>query len=145
MTYSRQFTGTVNKAPSGDEFTNNSGSSLSRLTPVSIDSNGNVNLIDITDENLSTVSVGIVAEDTLAGQDGDYVTNGTIKDVSLAFDFGDSIFVSPTGGLTNVNPDVGVGGFAEGDFVIFVGVLAKNKANPLKKDLLVNIDIRAQL
>lgn len=140
MTYARRFVGTVSKAPTGTDFTNGTGSFLAKGTPVAVnDVTGEVDLVDVSDTDISTIA--IVAEDTPDGSIGELIFNGKLEDISISANFGDVIVVSKSGGLTNIDPEPGVGGFVSGDLVIVIGVVAKNNVDPLKKDLFVNIDI----
>jgi hypothetical protein len=144
MTYSRKFVGNVNKAPAGGDFTNNTGSFLAELTPVSINAvTGYVDLIDVSNEDTSVIA--LVANDTPDGQVGELIFNGRVKDVAVTGNFGDVVVVSKSGGLTTIDPEIGVGGFVAGDLVIVIGVLGKNNDDPLKKDLFVSIDISGAL
>ena len=53
----------------------------------------------------------------------------------------DVLYVSKTGGVTNVKPSIGVDGFTAGDVIIRLGVVSKNRDNPSNKDLIVNVAI----
>ncbi len=146
MTYFRKLSGSIAKTPIGDEAINNTGSQLNKGTPIAINySTGEADLVNVSSEIISKASFAVVREDSGTGQPMEYVTNGRIEDIQVAFDFGDPIFISKTGGLTNVPPAIGVGGFQALDFVISVGIIAKNLKDPTKKDLLVNMDVEGQL
>lgn len=146
MTYSRKLSGSLSKVPVGDEAVNNTGSTLNKVTPISINhTTGEADLIDVSLETSARASFAIVREDAADGAPLEYITIGRIEDVSLAFDYGDPVYVSKTGGLTNIPPEIGVGGFISGDFIISVGIIAKNINDPAKKDLIVNMDVEGQL
>jgi hypothetical protein len=125
-------------------YKNATGSTIAALTPVIIDTNGDYAPINVALDT-STAIAGITAASILDMAYGDIVSNGRIADVSTAFNFGDTLYVSKTGGLTNVQPNIGGGGFIAGDFVIRVAVIAKNRLNPSNQDILVNINIIGQL
>jgi hypothetical protein len=140
MTYSRKTSGTSVTLPVGESPSNWTGLNLPKLTPVCIDpSTGYVSKVDVSDEEKSRTVYGILAQTSFSGNTADVVTTGRIIDVAVTGNFGDSIYVSKIGGLTNVPPVVGSNGFLSGDFSIEVGFLAKNLANPLQKDLVVRI------
>ena len=146
MTYFRNLSGSVSKVPTGGTATNNTGSLLSKGTPVSIDeTSGDIELIDVSNEDSSKAGFAVVRIDSPAGSSLEYVTSGKIEDISVAFNFGATVYVSKSGGLTDVAPAIGVGGFVEGDFMIMIGRVAKNNSDPLKKDLLVNIEPPIQI
>jgi hypothetical protein len=73
------------------------------------------------------------------------VTSGRLQDVTVSGTFGDSMFISKTGGLTHIKPSIGVNGFVAGDFVVAVGIVVKNETNPLLSDLLINLRVVGQL
>ncbi|HLD91600.1 MAG TPA: hypothetical protein VI911_11435 [Patescibacteria group bacterium] len=146
MTYSRSLAGSISTAPQGDEGLNSTGSSLNKATPVSINhTSGEVDIIDVSNEASARASFAVVREDSADGQPVEYISNGRLKDVSLSFDYSDVIYVSKLGSLTNIAPSVGVGGFVSGDFIVRVGIIAKNLSDPLKKDLVIDMEVEGQL
>jgi len=145
MTYFRRFAGSVSRAPMGNEAVNNTGSTLNKAIPISIDDEGNVDLIDVSSEASSRSSFAVVRENALDGSPVEFITVGRVEDINVVFGFGNTIYVSKIGGLTDVSPVVGVGGFESGDFVIRIGIIAKNLKDPSKKDLIVSIGIEGQL
>lgn len=147
MSYNPNYTGSSTDVLSkitGAFVDNNSGGTLTKGTPVRIDSVGNLNIIDVSSEIESLAIVGVIFEDVLNTEQGRLICNGRLDDIS-GFTFGDSIYVSKTGTLTNTKPDIGVGGFVAGDFIIRIGVISKNEINPGQDDLLLNITITGQL
>jgi hypothetical protein len=127
-----------------DNQVNNTGNTLEYLTPVRINISGDLDTIDISQESAMGI-IGIVASNISDSSSGEVISTGKVFNVSLDGDFGDIIYVSKTGGLTNLKPSIGVGGFEAGDFCISIGVLAKNQSNPLQKDLILSIDTVGQL
>lgn len=127
------------------QFKNGTLSTLSALTPVYVNASGDIAAVDPSFESKSFGSVGIVVSDISSAQFGDIACFGRMLNITTSTSFGDILYVSKTGTLTNVKPSIGVGGFISGDWVIRVGVVCKNIATPTNKDLLVNIVVQGQL
>ena len=148
MSYNPNFSG-VASAPSSNSVqtseSNATGGTLNKLTPVRINSSGNMATIDISVEAEALAIAGILDENVLDSDSGSIVNSGRILDIATSAILGDILYVSKTGGITNVKPAIGIGGFVADDFVIRLGVVAKNQDNVLNKDLLVNISIVGQL
>lgn len=125
------------------ELLNNSGSAISGFIPVRANTSGELGLVNVAMESASSI-VGITLTSIPNGNSGDVVTSGKIENIN-SFDLGDVIYVSKSGGLTNTKPEIGVDSFVAGDWIISVGVIAKNQSNPSNKDLFVNIQIIGQL
>lgn len=123
---------------------NNSGLTILQHVPVRLTATGDIAAVDVSDESHVLRIVGISDEMIVTGAYGIVVTQGKVEDIS-SFSFGDYVYVSKTGGLTNILPSVGVGGFAAGDWVVRVGVVGKNEDDPLLKDLFLNMQIVGQL
>jgi hypothetical protein len=146
MTYSRNSSGSVAATPVGDSSINNTGSQLNKGTPVSINYiSGELDLVDVSNEASSKAAFAIVRENSADGESVEYITNGRVEDIDLSFNYGDVIYISKLGGLTNIAPTVGVGGFLSLDFLIIVGIIAKSLKDPTKKDLLVSFEPPHQL
>lgn len=141
MSYSPNALGNKTSA----QHLNNSGGTLTKTTPVRVDSEGNLKSINISQGSEVEALVGLIEKDSGDGEFVSVVQTGIIEDITTSFNFGDRIFMSKSGGLTNIQPDVGVGGFLAGDFVISIGIITKNIENPSKKDLLLYIINRGQL
>lgn len=125
---------------------NQSGGALSSLTPVCIDVAGYIKSLDPSLEADAMAVAGLVVDASIADTaTGNVITEGRLENISTLASFQDALYVSKTSGVTNVKPSVGVGGFVEGDWVIRLGVVARNITNPLQKDLLVNVQIVGQL
>lgn len=127
------------------ELTNQSGSLINALQPITIDSSGYIKAIDVTSEVDAVKTVGLALANIANNSSGEVLVVGRADNVSVPFSFGDYLYVSKTGGLTNSFPTEGVGGFVAGDFVIRVGVVARNTVTPSNKDILVSIGIIGQL
>jgi len=142
MTYSPNFRGNSSAAPSKSVATgllNNTGNTLTKATPVYVNSSGDMAAIDVSSEASALSIVGVVVDDINHSNRGEIAYSGRIEDVSVLGSFGDSIYISKLGTLTNVKPSQGVGGFDIGDWIIRAGVLAKNENNPALKDLILNV------
>lgn len=120
---------------------NNTGNTVFRATPVRLDSGGSMRLIDVSDEAEANAIAGVVRSDISDANQGEVVSGGLLENITTSASIGDIMYVSKVGDLTNIKPSIGVNGFDAGDWVIRLGVVAKNNENPLLKDLLVNIQI----
>lgn len=124
---------------------NDSGSTIPKLTPVCLNTSGKLKLIDVAVQNDALKFVGITENDIPNASFGNIVTNGKIENITTSFDFGDYVYVSKAGGLTNILPSEGVDGFVSEDYVLRVGVISQNETNPLNKDLIINMTIVGQV
>ena len=128
-----------------DARPNNTGATITKGTPVRINTSGELDFIDVSLEDESINVAGVTTQDILDGANGDFLNSGKIPNITTTASFGDTVYVSKTGTLTSTKPSIGVDSFVSGDLVIQVGVIAKNISNPVLKDLIVNIDIIGQL
>jgi hypothetical protein len=148
VTYSPNFRGYTGKGSSRQlqtSFQNGTVSQINKSIPVSVNTSSQIEPIDVSDEASVLAMVGLAGEDIPSAATGLVVDTGRLEEVTTAFAYGDAVYVSKTGGLTNVKPEIGVGSFVEGDFVIFVGVIVKNEFNPLKKDIKLMLSVIGQL
>lgn len=145
MSYNPNFSGIQGTASLSTSETNNTGSTLSKLTPVRIAADGQIATIDVSVEAQALAIAGIVKDDISNSGSGTIINTGRIEDITTAGTFGDILYVSKTGGVTHIKPSIGVDSFVAGDFVIRLGIVTKNTSNPLNKDLIVNILIVGQL
>lgn len=127
------------------EFLNDTGSTIDGLTPVKQLVDGSIDLIDPSVEADIKNLLGVVEDPITDGNKGLVIFSGLIKSITTSFTIGDVIYLSKTGTLTNVVPDIGSEGFQAGDFVVKIGQIVKNKDNPAHKDLLVLMELRGQL
>lgn len=127
------------------ELRNGSSSGLSSLQPVSVDAAGKAVAVDVSNEALCKAFTGITFQGSALNQPVDVVTGGLLENIGTSAAFGSLLYVNKSGGLTNVPPDIGVGGFVAGDWVILVGKIAQNLATPAQKDLIVTPTVIAQL
>ena len=117
--------------------------------PVTINTLGQLAVVDITNEDSSYAFCGITAVDCLIGGTASLAASGNIfYDLPAAFSltgqWGKPIFVSHTGTLTMTKPVVGIGGFLAGDYILFVGVTTKNPSSGTT-DLILNPRVVGQL
>lgn len=124
---------------------NESGSIIPGMTPVRADTSGNMALMDVSSELACLAIVGVTVTDVENMTFGVVSLSGRLLDVTTTASFGDIMYVAKDGSLTNVKPSEGISGFNFGDFVVKVGTVVKNEANPLLKDLFLNISVVGQL
>lgn len=126
------------------EYENNSGSTINALTPVRSISGGIAD-VDPSVESHVTRILGVVNQQINDGFSGDVTFSGLIENITTAIGVDTPVFLSKTGEITQTVPEIGIGGFISGDFVVYIGQITKNTSNPAQKDLKVDIDIRGQL
>lgn len=124
---------------------NDSGLTITQWQPVCISVTGGIKAIDISDEDDALAIVGIAKNQALDSEQCTVVSSGKLENISTSANFNDRLYLSKTGSITNVKPDIGVGGFVEGDFVVSLGVVCANSTTPTNKDLIVNIELIGQL
>lgn len=127
------------------QMRNESGSGIDALTPVSVDNNGYLSTINVSDDDTIFSIVGVTQVFIANNSSGSVSLTGRIENVSIAFAHGDYVYVSKTGGLTNQHPEIGLNGFIAGDAVIRVGVIVRNTNTPSNKDLLVKMQLVGKL
>jgi len=127
------------------DLENQSGSSIALLQPVASDGGGRIKAIDVSSEADTFKALGLATEAIPNGDHGDVITHGRLLNVTTIYTFGDYLYVSKTGGLTNILPSAGVNGFVEGDFIVRVGLIVRNRANPAQKDIIVQIERGGQV
>lgn len=128
-----------------DSRTNQTGATILKGTPVRINSLGRLDFVNVSIEAEALAIAGVASQSILDGTSGSFLSSGKIIDITTTAALGDVLYVAKNGSLVNTKPSIGVGGFVAGDFVISVGVIARNESNPVLKDLIINIDIQGQL
>jgi hypothetical protein len=128
-----------------EDYVNDSGATIDMLDPVCVSITGGIKVIDPSSESDALASVGVAADQMFDDETGAVVTHGRMENIATSFSFGEAIYVSKTGTLTNVKPSIGVGSFVVGDWVIRMGTIARNVLNPLQKDLVINVKVEGQL
>ncbi len=104
-------------------FTNISGGTITKGTPVYSPTSGQIDLADGDDTEAKARIVGVAAEDILPAQSGLVAYAGTIVDAALGFTHGEYLYLSATAGtMTDTKPTLG-GGFPAGFHVVKVGIV----------------------
>lgn len=149
MSYSPLFRGANGKTSARSAETgyqNAVGSNLTKGTPVSTNSSGQLVKVNVSTESLVQALVGLCSADIPSAANGMVSNAGRLENISTSFSVGDPIWLGKTAGtLTNVKPDIGAGGFVSGDFVVFIGVITKNEFNASLKDIQLMIQVVGQL
>lgn len=127
------------------EMTNNTGGQVNKLTPVRVNSSGELDLIDPSVEDEALATIGIIKANISDSAAGIVVLSGILEDVTTSIAIGSDVFLSKTGTITDSEPEIGVADFTDGDFVVKIGTIMQNSSNPSLKDLNVNIQIVGQL
>lgn len=128
-----------------DQRTNVSGVSMPKATPVRMRPDGDMDFVDVSIEAHAFAVSGVTSAIVTNLSTGPVLTSGRLINITTSFAFGDPVYVSKTGDLTNIKPSRGVNGFVAGDYVIAIGVIGKNADNPADKDLILNIGLVGQL
>jgi hypothetical protein len=150
MSYSPNFRGTSAAVPAtatSTGYQNAVGGSVAVATAVSTNASGQFVLTDVTDESSSEGWLGLTAETIPNAATGQVMSDGRLINIpNLGFSNGDPIWVGLTpGSLTNVKPDLSQPGWAEGMWVLFVGVVVQNEFNSLQQDIQLCRQIIGQL
>lgn len=148
MGYSPLFTGAASKAPSRgtqSNYTNATGSTITKGSVLSVNTSGQSVLIDVSDETSALGLLGLAAIATPDGASGGVTSSGRLEDIGSFFSVGSAIYVGTNGQMTDHQPIVGQRGFSEGDFVIFLGVVVQNEFDNTKYDIQLLIQLVGQL
>lgn len=148
MSYSPSFRGnsakgSVSSVASG--YQNGTGSTLAQGTPVTVNGSGQLVAVNVSVDASANAIVGLAQADIPNAANGQVIDNSRLENVSMGFNVGDILYVSKSGFLTNIVPDIGVGGFVSGDWVVYVGVVVQNEFNALQKDIVISISARGVL
>jgi len=119
---------------------NNSGVTINLMSPVIINSSGEIEPIDVSNITEKRI-IGIANENIPNGSFGLVIVSGQIKDVTVTPGIGSVVYVSKSGGLTASIPSVGSNGFLEGDALIKLGTISINEDNPINKDFIIGAEI----
>lgn len=142
-TSSPPFSGSARSLASG--YQNASGGTLAKATPVSVNASGQLIAIDVSNQAIVQAMVGLTTASIPNAANGQITDSGRLENVTSSFTVGDALYVSKTGGITNLKPDIGTGGFVSGDFVIFIGVLVNNEFVPANLDIKLMLSTIGQL
>lgn len=138
------FTRQSNQVSTGRFNQNATGSALPQGTPVKATASG-LATVDVSVEADVDALMGVLKSASANGTQGQVISSGTIENISTPFPVGSALYISKLGTLTNIKPSIGVNGFAESDWVVFIGKVALNNDNNLNKDLLVLVQVMGQL
>lgn len=122
-------------------FINGSGGTLTALKLVRQNTAGNIFSVDPSDESQVLRILGVLSDSTDDAVSGVVIFSGRLLNISTSFAVGDVLFLSKSGGYTVTAPEIGVGGFLAGDWIVRVGQITKNEDNPSNKDFKVELDI----
>ena len=151
MSYSPLFRGNPANASvgsTGSGYQNGIGSTILAATAVSTSTSGLLVLTDVSSETLSEAWLGLASESIPSAAFGQVASDGRLQNIplGLGFSVGDPIWVGTTpGSLTNVKPSIGIGAWASGYFVLFVGVVVQNEFNPSQQDIQLCRQVIGQL
>jgi hypothetical protein len=126
-------------------FTNQSGSTISAMSCVSIDSSGYIKKTNPTIQTDSEKAIGITLSAINNGASGYVFLGGRLENVTLSASLGDRLWVALDGSLTGTTPEIGSNGFVAGNYVIRLGSVASNNTNPTNKDIILVIQLVGQL
>jgi len=126
-------------------FTNQSGSTISALSCVCIDSSGYIKKTNPTIQADSEKVIGITLTAINNSSSGYVLLGGRLENVTTSAALGDRLWVAIDGSLTNTVPEIGSGGFVAGNYVIRLGSVAANNTNPVNKDIVLTIQLVGQL
>lgn len=122
-------------------YSNDTGNNLDPLVAVGTNSNGNLEVLDVSSEASIKAFKGITVETIPNASSGEVGKIGKIKDISTSFNLQAAVYVAKDGTLTSAPPAIGVNSFVEGDFVFYIGHVAENEDN----DTQVDLELRPQL
>jgi len=148
MSYNPSASGTDFKGSSrsiSTNYTNATGATLPMASVVSANASGQIILIDLTSDISVGRFLGLTSVLMPAAASGGVINAGRVENVTTSFAIGDALYVNYDGTLTNLKPDYGVGSFAAGYYVIFVGVVVKNEFNSSLKDIQLMPQVIGQL
>lgn len=140
MSYSPNFRGSVGNGSSRQNQTgyiNGTLSTIAMATPVSVNSSGNMVLLDVSSEASAQGFLGLTSISTPSTALGLVANSGRLEGITLGgFTVGDAVYAGPTPGtLTNVKPDRTAPGWSAGMFVLFLGCYVVNQFNPGLHDI----------
>lgn len=116
-------------------------------SPVSVNSAGNMVLLDVTSETSVQGLIGLTSIACPSAATGLVCNAGRLEGITLGgFSVGDAIYAGQTpGALTNVKPDLAVSGWVGGMFVVFFGVYVINQFDPGLHDIQLMPTVVGQL
>lgn len=127
-------------------YQNGTLSTITKSSPVSVNSSGQIILADVSSEANIKALVGLAALDLPSAASGSVIDQGRLEDITTSFNIGDPIYLGHTPGtLINTKPDIGSASFVAGDWIVFLGVIVQNEFDNAKKDLKLFIQVIGRL
>lgn len=125
---------------------NNTLSAIPAGTPVALAADGTLEPVNVSSAPNATAFLGITLENINPSQIGRVIIGGLLKDIG-AIAFRSTLYISKSGGLTVTPPAIGVGvpPFANGDWVIEVGLVTADPDTPSQRNLIVRPRVLWQL
>jgi len=139
MSYNPLPTVAISSRKIARNYTNGSGSTVSKGVLMSTLSNGNVIPVDVSNLVSADSIVGFYNQATPSAASGSVIDSGILENITTSYVVGTPVYIDTTGNLTNIAPSVGINGFLSGYSVIFAGILVKNEFNPAWIDLKILI------
>jgi len=130
------------------EMANSTGGTLTKGSPISVNTSGAMQLTDIRSNTSARSCIGVLEDDVANGASGYILVQGRLENFTTSAGLGNVMYVSSTSTLINVTdaaPVIGSDGYLSGDHIIRIGVVLKNLDNPSNKDLVVNTNLMGQL
>lgn len=112
---------------------------------VSCNSSGLVVPLDVSNETNVKALVGAANVRIPASSSGPVISEGRLQTITTAFSVGNALYFDTSGNPTNIYPTIGSNGFVSGDWIVFLGVLVPNVANPSETDIQLFIQVIGQL
>lgn len=126
-------------------YLNDTGTAIAGLTAVCSNASGEVSECDPSVEADVEAFLGITIASIGDGASGDVAKVGVLENITTSFSLKDSLFVAKDSTLTNTPPEIGVNGFAAGDFIIYIGHISVNEGNSSQKNLELRPQVIGQL
>jgi hypothetical protein len=150
MSYNPLYVGSQALGSSVALVTNYTNSTASAIPQgVAVSSTGVADQIAPTDPTSDTsvhAFVGLAQARIPASSSGPVISGGRLEILTgYSFSIGNSIWMGLNGVPQSTRPDYGVTGFTSGDWVVFLGVVVQDEANPSDQDLQVIPQLIGQL
>lgn len=117
-------------------YTNNSSvTAIPQGQACSVDSAGNVEPLDVSNQASWSNFVGYANVRIPTSALGPVIANGRLRNITISYPVGTPLYIGTDGNPTNIAPSDGVNGFVAGDMCIFMGVVVQNELNPSETDI----------
>ena len=138
-------TNTASSSALKARFINATGGVLSALSFVCQTPDGSVKIPSVSNSTECLNIIGVLPSPIANMAFGDVVVHGIITNIGTSFLLNDIIYLKKDGTWTHTPPEIGSEGFVEGDFVVRIGKITRNKDNAAHKDLFVEPVLIGQL